>query len=91
MGCTACTETQCLYKGALYLHFTVTDTVPHTQAHLKIKFPVFYKSAEGRGRDFLQPYFPMKTKITFINSMIYALFFEETAQLATKTKAKNGN
>jgi len=20
MGCTACTEPQCLYKGALYLH-----------------------------------------------------------------------
>jgi len=26
MGRTACTEPQCLYKGALYLYFTIT---PH--------------------------------------------------------------
>jgi len=25
MGCTTCTETQCLYKGALYLYLYVED------------------------------------------------------------------
>ena len=57
---------------------------------VKIKFPVFYKCA-GWGGDFLHAYLPTKTGITFIDSMIYALFFEETAQSATQTKAKNGN
>ena len=66
---------------------TVTDTVSHTPTKLKIKFPVFYKSAGGE-RDFLHTYFQMKTRITSIDSMIYALIFEETAESETKLKLR---
>ena len=27
MGCTTCTESQCLYKGALYLTFTLSTSL----------------------------------------------------------------
>jgi hypothetical protein len=68
----------------------VTDTVSNPPTHFTIEFPVFYKPARWEV-NFLHAYFPVKTKITFINSTIHALFFEETAQAATKHKAKKGN
>ena len=44
MGCTACTEPQCLYKGALYL--TVQAWVP-----TQVSSYVIYCGQSGTGRD----------------------------------------
>jgi hypothetical protein len=62
------------------------DTVPHTPTHLKIKFPVFYKS--GGWEDFIRAYFPMKTRIIFIDNMIYALFSKKLHSQRQKLKLR---